>query len=405
MFKIILKYFFQQIKEIESSKALSLYGACLSFIHIVTFYFWNYFSFFNFTSINHPSSVCLQFFSSCSLMKFPFALFSKIALTAYLVLAIFSVYFFIYKKIRVAYVLLIGLFLFQYFMIMSSANIIGNYYYMPLILSFLYLFVSNKKQVISIMIVLFYAAAGFLKLNNMEWLTGSSLYKISTWNSSFVVFLTFSVIFLEIFISQLLIIKHRLKYIAFLAFVIFHSVSYYWVGYYYPVICLLFLLIFPLNWFLDNTHHNLFDQILEKKQKYSFYFVFGLFIFSQIIPRLYKGDVAVTGEGRIWALTMYDARTACLSYMKVRYKNSTVEFSRNSKKNAVRIRCDPYFYYADAKKACKWAKNNPDFIDVDLHLFTKRKSDFHWSYVVKLQNFCSKKIDYKNFGGNFWINF
>ena len=404
MFKI-KTYFLNQIKEIESSKALIYFGAFLALTHIITFKFWNYFTFYHFNTVQHPSNLCWSFFSSCNFLKFPSVLSSKLAFFAYFILALLSLYAFFIKKIKLGYFSLLFLTCFKYLVLLMSFRHMGNYHYMPLIISFLYLFFPRKKISILFMTVLFYIFAGLLKLNNMEWLTGASLWKIEGWNNWFIVFLTSSVIFLELFIAPLLLLKHKIKYLAFGSFCLFHLVSYYWVGYFYPANCFALLSIFPLIWFLDKDHRNFIKQVAKMKIPLSLIIVFTLFIASQMLPKLYKGDEAVTGEGRAWTLNMYDARVSCYSYMKVRYKNRTEEFSRDSNWLAIRIGCDPYVYYSDAKKACLWAKKDSDFIDIDFHLSSKRKSDMEWNSIVTIQNFCSKDIDYKFLRGNEWIKF
>ena len=405
MTQFLKTYFTNQLQEIQSSKALIYLGAFLSVTHISTFQYWNHLGFYYFTLTDHPSDTCWSFLPSCEFLNFPTALISKIVWFIYLILAVFAVYFFALKKVKRGYFLFLFLTLFKYMIVLFSFNNMGNYHYMPLVVSFLYLFFPAKKMSIPIMISLFYLFAGALKLNNLEWFTGGSLWRIDGWNPYIVVFLTSSVVFLELFISPLLLLKNRLKYFAFFCFVLFHLSSYYWVGYFYPLNCFCLISIFPLLWFVDKTHVNLIEVIVKNKLPKSISIVFILFLITQLAPRFYKGDQAVTGEGRTWSLNMYDARVSCFSYMKLRYNNRTEEFSRNDSWQAIRIQCDPYIYYSDAKKACEWAEKDPEFIDIDFHLSVKRKSDLKWTYLVKLQDFCSTDIKYNFLKGNSWINF
>ncbi len=399
------KYFVNQIKEIQSSKSLIYFGSFLSLTHLVTFQFWNHLSFYYFNTSNHPSNICWNFFSSCDVLSFSSVLFSKIAIFIYLIISLLSIYFFIIKQVKYGYLTLCFLVFFKYIVLLMSFYHMGNYHYMPFIVSFLYLFFPLKRISIPVMISLFYIFAGFLKLNNLEWLTGGSLWKIEGWNPYFITFLTTSVVFLEIFISPILLLKHKIKYIAFFFFCLFHLASFYWVGYFYPINCFALLSIFPLIWFLDKSHLNLIEKTIRNSIPKSLSIIFIVFIVAQVVPRFYKGDEAVTGQGRTWFLNMYDARVSCHSYMKVRYKNRTEEFSRDSTWLSIRIQCDPYVYYSDAQKICKWAEKNPDFIDIDFHLSTKRRSDMEWTYLVKLKNFCSQDIKYNFLKGNAWINF
>ena len=406
MFNTLKKYFKNQIKEIESSKALMYFGVFLSFIHILVYYSFNWFTFYNFYVIDHPSRACWSFFSDCSFLKFPSVLSVKIIIFIYLLLAFISLYLFLTKKIKYGYFILLFLSLFMYFIILFDFKNMGNFYYMPLALMFLFLLFPSKKISIPIMSVLFYVFSGILKLYNSDWLAGGQLHSMESWNPYFILFLTHSTVIFQIFISPLALLKHWVKYIAFLYFILFHIVSYYWIPLWYGVICCAWLSIFPLIWFVDKSHKNLIEEIFTKNFKKITLIPLMLFMVAQVAPRLYyKGDTAVTGEGRTWSLNMYDAKVFCDSHVNMIYKDRTESFYRRSDWLSSRIGCDPYLYYLDAKKSCAWGMKNPDFIDLNLYLGAKRASDSKWTEVIHLTGFCSKDIEYNFIRGNDWINF
>ena len=406
MFNGVKNYFKNQIKEIESSQALMNFGVFLSFIHLLVYYTFNSFTFYNLTMIDHPSRICWSFFSDCSFLKFPSALSIKITIFIYLGLIFTSIYLFLTKKIKYGYFTLLFLSLFMYLIILFDFKSMGNFYYMPLILMFLFLLFPSKKISIPIMSVLFYVFAGILKLHNLDWLAGGQLHSMENWNPYFILFLTHSTVIFQIFVSPLALLRHWIKYIVFAYFILFHIVSYYWIHWFYAVICCLWLSIFPLIWFADKSHENLIEKLFTKSFKKAALIPIVLFIIAQIAPRLYyRGDTAVTGEGRTWSLNMYDAQVSCYSYVNMLYKDRKESLQRRSYWLSSRIGCDPYLYYLDAKKLCAWGKKNPDFIDINLYLEAKRASDLKYTKVIHLIDFCSKDIKYNFIRGNDWINF
>ncbi len=403
----IKDYFLKQIGEIERSKPLIYFGAFLGLAHVLIANTFRYLSTIHFSFTKHPARTCWGFFENCNRVYFPSALMVQIGWFVYLILAFLSVYFFMNKKIKQGYFILLFLSIYVWLMVLFDFKNMANFYYMPLIICFLYLLFPSKKSSIPIMISLFYIFAGIVKLYNADWLAGGSIYFPKNWSPYFIFFLTHLVVLLELFIAPLLLLKHSIKYVAFLFFILFHIISYYWVGWFYPVIFFTLLSIFPLLWLTNNSQKNLIKEVFRNKIPKMTLMTFILFITAQIAPRLYyKGDIGVTGEGRTWSLNMYDAKVFCYSHMKIRYKTHEDYFSRKSHWLPVRTGCDPMVYYDDAKKACRWAQKNPNFEgEVSLQLTVKRASDSKWTQLVKVDNFCSKNITYKFLRGNKWINF
>ena len=406
MLMLLKNYFQNQIKEISSSKALMYFGASLSFIHILVVDTFDKMVFHYFYMIDHPSRICWSFFSDCSFLKFPSAFLVQVAVLVYTILSFISLYLFLTKKVRYGYFILMAMTFLMYLFILFDFKNMGNFYYMPLILMALYLFIPDKKTSIPEMSVLFYMFSGILKLYNLDWLAGGQLHSMNVWNPYFVLFLTHITVVCQIFVSPLALLKHWVKYLAFFYFVLFHVVSYYWIDIFYPLICCAWISIFPLIWFVDKEHKSIIEKIFTNNVKKITLLPLLLFIIAQFAPRLYyKGDTAVTGEGRTWSLNMYDAKVSCYSYVDMIYKNHRELIYRRPDWLSHRIGCDPYLYYLDAKKSCAWGEKNPDFIDLNLLLEAKRASDTRFRKVINIENFCSKDIEYRFFRGNEWIKF
>src|SRR5690606_26596368 len=59
-------------------------------------------------------------------------------------------------------------------LLVADYRFMGNYHYMPFLVSTVFLFIPQKKTTILYTIVIFYISAGLLKLDT-EWLSGSAL--------------------------------------------------------------------------------------------------------------------------------------------------------------------------------------------------------------------------------------
>ena len=162
----------------------------------------------------------------------------------------------------------------------------GNYHYMPFLVSFMFLFIPQKLFFIPLLLVCFYFFAGLLKVSNLDWLTGlafpENLDFPLFFNENIKLILCFYVVCLEIIGVWCLVfiqtnckgkellntfaffrrktatkkirsrnIKTIWKIMIYFQLILFHALSYFIVGYFYPLImfCLLslFFFIFILN--------------------------------------------------------------------------------------------------------------------------------------------------------------
>jgi hypothetical protein len=77
------------------------------------------------------------------------------------------------------------------------------------------------------------------------------------------------------------------------------------------------------------------------------------FSILQLVPHAYPGDAAVTGEGRLYALHMFDAKVECDAYADVRAADGTVRRLNLRRGLLVRIDCDPIVLYGRARNLCE----------------------------------------------------
>ncbi len=399
---MILNYLNRQIEEIQQSRVLRTYGFFLVVVHFLTFYFWNHNVAFDFYMNTAPSPLCWSFMEDCSFWRFPNRTAAMVSLWAYLGLAVVTFVLMWQGRLRAAYFGLLALFLVKYGLLLIDYRLMGNYHYMPFIIGAVFLFFPRKEIFIKVLIVTFYCAAGLLKLRNLEWMTGGAIYDVGSWPSWLVVIACSAVIYLEVGLSWFLLGRRSwMSWTVFGFFVLFHASSWYWVGYYYPTTMSCLLPIFPLSWLWGEAS----GKVLVEKRQTHWALVVVVLIFwaAQFYPLLLSKDAAVTGEGRVLSLNMYDARVECDHILIAEYKDRYEEFASGLQPSAMRIRCEPYLYFSRAKAACESLKDQPDFKNVRLSLMVRRQTDAEFKEIVNIKDFCTGNYKFNSFGRNEWI--
>ena len=350
----------------------------------------------------NENALCWPDFLNCNLIRLDSPEWASLFLYFYLSISILSCFFFLNKKtIKYGYYIFCTATVIKLIIFSMDYRMMGNYHYMHFIISFIYLLIPYKINFIPLFIVLFYFFAGLLKIKNPEWFTGMAIFKNYPLFISEFTFqlLCLCVVLLELIGSWFLVLKTRLKILAFSAFLVFHTASWYFVGYYYPLIMYSLISIFPIKWVFHNN-----AKIASPKILIPGIISIVIFILLQIIPISIKGDESLTGEGRLFALNMFDANTDCSSQTVLKFKNSTIESNFSKNWLAVRIHCDPYIYFNRTQKLCRFYKKREDFIDIDLILLSKIKTSLNYTKVIDEKNFCSKNLSYSTWRKNKWIH-
>lgn len=350
----------------------------------------------------NENALCWPDFLNCNLIRFNSPEFTTLFLYFYLSISILSCLFFLNKKtMKYGYFLFAISTIIKFIIFSMDYRLMGNYHYMHFIVSFFYLFIPHKINFIPLLVVLFYFSAGLLKIKNPEWFTGMAIFKSYPLFINELAFqlLCLCVVLLEIVGSWFLILKTKLKKWTFLFFLTFHTVSWYFVGYYYPLIMYSLIAIFPIKWLFHNNRNMEFSKLLIPGIT-----CIIIFISLQIIPLSIKGDESLTGEGRLFALNMFDANTDCSSQTVLKFKNKTIESNFSKQWLAVRIHCDPYIYFNRVQKLCSFYKEEKDFIDIDLILLSKLTSSLSYTKIIDEKNICSKNLSYSTWRKNKWIH-
>src|SRR5258705_3752500 len=172
------------------------------------------------------------------------------------------------------------------------------------------LLVPRKRESVPLLLVLFYFWAGTLKLNG-EWVSGAALYKplwlLSGWA---VVAACAYVVALELGVVWGLLSRRPWIFGSSLAQVLlFHLMSFAIVGWFYPLLmfALLSILVFVRVFPASPPEPSVGERILSRRLSRA---ALGMALASSLIQlssHLYPGATAITGEGRLLSLHMFDA--------------------------------------------------------------------------------------------------
>jgi hypothetical protein len=308
--------------------------------------------------------------------------------------------------IKAGFWLLLGLNILKLVIIAFDYRFRLNQHIMAFWLCATFLFIPKKVHSLKILILLFYFWSGLLKLNS-EWLSGSAIYG-HLWlsNSTILPWMCAYVVVLEtIMIWCMVFDKKWLSWSVFIQLLIFHLFSYSVVGFYYPVLMTLALFIFPLSWILSPADSTWKWLVSKQASSYACLGLIILFSLLQLIPRLMPGDSALTGEGRFFALHMFDSKSQCETKAFIKGQGGLTKIVDLQINHPIRIHCDPITYLSRARYLCKNAsKQDARFLDLDLIIRSRRSNESHLHEIVNITNFCAQKISYSLFSHNDWIH-
>jgi hypothetical protein len=391
-------YFRTQIDEIARDPVLRAYGAVLAFLQILTAIYW-------FTSdverwlVRGAEAVCWPGWENCEAFRAfdkPGVLFA-IGAFLFFSLATFAL-FLVRGRTRAAYFSLLALTFLKLAILTLDFRLRMNHHLMAFWATAVFLFVPRKREAVSLIVALFYFWAGLLKLNS-EWLSGSALYG-DLWliHGAAVPWACAYVVGLETVLIWGLFRGGRIAWLVWAQLVVFHTFSFPVVGYYYPVLMYALITIYPFRWLRP-------APAVPLRSATGAIAIAVLFSATQLHSKLLPGDTALTGEGRVLSLHMFDAWTTCESRARIHHANSpTVEELDLRLPLPIRLHCDPIVYLSRARRLCREHQaRDPGFQDLDLSLRTRRSNETELKTVIDLPGFCARDIHYSYFTPNDWI--
>lgn len=392
-----MRWYKNSVEEIRSDKALMLYGIALSLSHLLTIYFW-----FPRTQINLNGPICWPYFQNCAgLVRF-IEPHSTLLFIVFCVLSCTALIGFIGRNAVLGYWGLVGATAFKFLMLSLSYRFMGNYHYMSFLVILVFLFWPAKKITISFLIVGFYVSAATLKFNT-EWLSGASLLAPLPYGEPWKSWSLLAVLPLELFISSFFLFRNPwLFWVGSVCFLAFHLISWFVVGYFYPLTMFLLLSIYILNRLL-NPPVGYVQLLRQSPHKAAVLATLGLFILAQMVPYVKGGDGALTGEGRAFALNMLDATSECQNFTVARFQSFSQVGQLKIPRLGTRIRCDPVVYHSVLMQQCQERMKDPAFLDMDFALLARRSTSANWSQIVTEKDVCRTPLKLSMWPINDWI--
>ena len=245
---------------------------------------------------------------------------SRRALWGYLTLAAAALLLFTRRwTAPAAYLALLILELVKILIIVQDYRLRLNQHYMAFFVALAFLLFPAKRRTLQYLIVLFYFWAGTIKLNR-EWLSGASLYRREfLWlpDSLVPAACAYVVVLETILVFGLLARRPWIFWATLAQLALFHVMSWPIVGFFYPSLMFSILGIFALSriFSAEPEERPSLARIERGLERRSTYALLAGFSLLQVVPYAFPGDSAITGEGRLFALHMFDAQVVCESHV------------------------------------------------------------------------------------------
>lgn len=401
------------VRRLGEERALRLYAAILGGLHALTALAWVHFKHVT-RLVTGEDCVCWPLLPDCAGVR---SLLSPTTvgawLTAYGLLGLVASGLFLAKRPReglgafaTACVLGVGLYTLDYRLRLNQTYMFGW------VILAVAVGRTRALQVAQLLVALFYFWAGTLKLN-AEWVSGAALYaRPLLVPRALVPASCVYVLVLELVLVWGLFARSQaVRWAVYGQLLLFHVTSWSVVGYFYPLLMAGLTAVYPLIWCLAPSEALTFPRLLEVGPvRRACAVTAASFSSLQLIPYLFPGDTAITGEGRLFALHMFDARVVCeggahLHTLSGRQGEATILNPAAD----TRTRCDPLVILATAQRLCRSvaqrerATTERDRVHIDVAIDARRSSDVTLSPLVHVDDLCIRDLHYAVWHHNPWI--
>ncbi len=399
-------FFRRNVQEIASDPVLRVFGIILAFVHVLTFFFWRRGTPLQAVLPVGTTPICWPFFEECHRFRFLTTAGVEAILWSYLGLALLAMALFARRsRVGAAYACRLLLESAKILIIVQDYRLRMNQHYMAFFVALVFLALPGKRRLLQYLIVLFYFWAGTLKLN-WDWLSGETIGLQRTWLAAALVPAAAAyVVVLECVLVFGLLSRRRWLFWATLAqLVLFHVMSYRITGFYYPSLMGALLAIFPLSRAMSGeADRPSLAALWTGREALPTYALLTGFSILQLVPHMFPGDPALTGEGRLFALHMFDARVVCEAHVTVHDGQGESRRLRIAARAPTRVRCDPIVYLSVARAFCRQGVEHGRWRDLDMSLRSRRATEADLRPVVELDGFCGRTVSYDVWRPNAWI--
>jgi hypothetical protein len=399
--------FRRSVQEISADRVLRTYGSVLASVHILTFLHWGGEPGLAEVIAADALPICWPFFEECHRFRFLTPAAVRAVLWAYLATAVGTLFAW-RRAVAAGYWLLLALEVAKVLIIVQDYRLRLNQHYMAFFVVLVFLVLPGKRRLLQYLVVAFYFWAGTLKLNR-DWLSGASLYRREAlWvpeplvpaACAYVVALEMGMVF------GLLSRRRWVFWSALGQLVVFHVMSWPIVGFFYPSLMLALLSICPLSRLVDpeTSGSAMLRSFRGREERWPAYALLGGFSLLQLAPYAFPGDSAVTGQGRLFALHMFDARVVCEASLTLHDGQGRTQRVRiRTDRGSIRTRCDPIVHFNVARAFCREGAASGRWTDLDLSLRSQRSTEATLRPVVEIERFCAANPTYDLWRPNPWI--
>lgn len=389
------------LQELKKSESLKWIGIIFCLEHLLTVFFWSTERPLSLILTNPSFRICWPHWESCRNLTWNHGSVRAL-LILYLALALFSVILWIANSYRAAILGTFSTLALKNFIIAQDYRLGGNYHYIPTLLCLAFLFLPYRTRTLPFFFWMIYFTAGILKVDP-QWLSGAAINERLF--PSFVIQIgVWYVLVLEIIFSFFIFSRNRnVFWFFFLQIFLFHLFSWHLTRFFYPSVMLLMLSILVLLRDIETPSWSA-NEVRKFFREPAIIAAVSVFIFLQLPQYYLPGKAALTGQGRSFALIMYDGRTDCQPHLSI-WKNNQIkeELPLTAPWLITRIKCDPIIYKQLAERICHWGQKDDRVEQIDLHLPIKYENEKEYRSIVSVNDICNKQLFYSNFFPNYWI--
>ena len=349
---------------------------------------------------------CWPFFEDCWRFRLPSPAHAILLTQCYLFIVLIAGAALFHGRPRIFWWTLLSANIALFGIVSLDYRLRANEFYMLFWINGVFLALPYTRWAVPVTIASFYFWAGTLKLNE-EWLSGSVLYRdlwlIPKWlvpaACAYVVLLEMVMIW-GLLAAQTWILVAVLVQLA-----LFHIQSLSQIHWIYPL-----LMATMLSWFVierrlgDVEGRASLRALLLGRAPRSTYTIVIVFAGMQMVPILYRGNSTLTGQGRLFALHMFEARQQCEVFAT---PSSGIGAGQpiNLKVPSLspRMVCDPIVYLNRAQNMCRNEGARDRRFDLHLFMRAKRATDTEFETIVDQPDFCTGRHQYRLFRSNQWV--
>lgn len=391
--------------EIKKSSSLQIFGGLLALIHALTY--WNWMQAGNLPLQYHanPQPMCWGLFESCQWVKILSPTAMEMLFHAYGVIAVLAVAVFLFTRFTgLGWFMLMTLLILKSLFYFQDLRLTSNVHYAIFVMSFCYLFIPNKANLLRWLLISFYVASGLLRLSP-NWLTGQFFIeqlhvpvKLGEWLAGMTV--------LAEMIGPVVLLFRDLRnfLIGYIVLIVFHGLMIYAGGYFEPTVMLILLQLMPLLYYEERKiEREYLYQSFIRPEPSPFWLALGLGVFwlVQALPYVpHQAGKAIAHFEEVLALQPVAAAEECESTTFAVFQNRLAEVVvAPPQDRPTAFRCNPYLRFLDLKSSCRDMQKDSEFKTLMSYFRVRGLKDKTFQPTFSSEDFCRTDLSYQDLVG------